>query len=130
MHFALEKIWGFCFAEKNPTKICVYRKIWYNIIQEMRKEKFPQYIRRIRRRVRSFLCFKPPLPLPTAGGFVFCCRRNPAYCIYKYKTRKEEKIMRKKLIAVMTAGAMMAMAGAPVQAAEGEKRKRKNDSCV
>ena len=29
--------------------------------------------------------------------------------------------MRKKLIAVMTAGAMMAMAGAPVQAAEGEK---------
>ena len=29
--------------------------------------------------------------------------------------------MRKKLIAVMTAGTMMAMAGAPVQAAEGEK---------
>ena len=29
--------------------------------------------------------------------------------------------MKKKLIAVMTAGAMMAMAGAPVQAAEGEK---------
>ena len=29
--------------------------------------------------------------------------------------------MRKKLIAVMTAGAMMAMAGAPVQASEGEK---------
>lgn len=29
--------------------------------------------------------------------------------------------MRKKLIAVMTAGAMMAMAGAPVQAAKGEK---------
>jgi hypothetical protein len=36
----------------------------------------------------------------------------------RLKKRKEAKIMRKKLIAVMTAGAMMAMAGAPVQAAE------------
>ena len=36
-------------------------------IQERRKEKFPQYIRRIRRRVHSFLCFKSPLSLPAAG---------------------------------------------------------------
>ena len=40
-------------SDKNlrPPKNLVY------YIQEMRKEKFPRYIRRIRRRVRSFLCF-------------------------------------------------------------------------
>ena len=25
-----------------------------------------------------------------SGGFVFCCRRNQAYCMYKYKKRKEK----------------------------------------
>lgn len=32
-----------------------------------------------------------PRPLTAAWGFVFCCRRNPAYCMYKYKKRKEKK---------------------------------------
>ena len=35
----------------------------------MRKEKFPQYIRRIRRRVRSFLCFRNPRCLCRQRGF-------------------------------------------------------------
>ena len=26
-----------------------------------------------------------------SGGFVFCCRRNPAYCMYKYKKKKGKK---------------------------------------
>ena len=89
-------------SDKNlrPPKNLVY------YIQELRKRNLLRYIRRIRRRVRSFLCSKPPLPLPAAWGFVFCCRRNPAYCMYKYKKRKEKKSY------------------------ETKKRKRKNNSCV
>lgn len=52
-------------SDKNlrPTENLVY------YIQEMRKEKFPQYIRRIRRRVRSFLCFRNPRCLCRQRGF-------------------------------------------------------------
>lgn len=31
-----------------------------------------------------------PRPLTAAWGFVFCCRRNPAYCMYKYKKKGKE----------------------------------------
>lgn len=52
-------------SDKNlrPTENLVY------YIQEMRKEKFPQCIRRIRRRVRSFLCFRNPRCLCRQRGF-------------------------------------------------------------
>ena len=55
----------------------------------MRKEKFPQYIRRIRRRVRSFLCSKPPLPLPAAG--VLCFAVGEIRHIVCTNTKKERK---------------------------------------
>ena len=54
MHFALEKIRGFCFAEKIRQKFAYAGKS--GIIYTRDEEKaFPQYIRRIRRR-NSFLC--------------------------------------------------------------------------
>ena len=31
----------------------------------------------------------------TQSSLFFCCLQNPAYCIYKYKTREEEKTMAK-----------------------------------
>ena len=49
MHFALEKIRGFCFAEKIRQKFAYAGKS--GIIYTRDEEKaFPQYIRRIRRR--------------------------------------------------------------------------------
>ena len=40
----------------------------------------------------SFLSlFLSPAVFAGSGAFVFCCQQNPAYCMYKYKKRKEKK---------------------------------------
>ena len=55
------------------------------------EEEFPQCIRRIRRRVRSFLCFRPPLPLPTAGVLCFAAGEIRHTVCINTKKRKEKK---------------------------------------
>jgi len=65
-------------------------------IQEMRKEKFPQYIRRIRRRVRSFLCFRPPLPLPAAGVLYFAAGEIRHTVHINIKKERKRKLMKLK----------------------------------
>ena len=53
-------------AKKSDKNLHLPENLVY-YIQEMRKRNLPRCIRRIRRRVRSFLCFKAPLSLPAAG---------------------------------------------------------------
>ena len=57
-------------AKKSDKNLRTPENLVY-YIQEMRKKHLLQYIRRIRRRIRSFLCFKPPLSLPAAGILYF-----------------------------------------------------------
>ena len=55
-------------CEKSDKNLHLPENMVY-YIQELRKEKFPQYIRRICRRVRSFLCFRNPRCLCRQRGF-------------------------------------------------------------
>ena len=75
-------------SDKNlrPPKNLVY------YIQELRKRNLLRYIRRIRRRVRSFLCFRPPLSLPAAGVLCFAAGEIRHTIHINIKKRKEKKL--------------------------------------
>ena len=76
-------------AKKSDKNLHPPKNLAY-YIQELRKRNLLRYIRRIRRRVRSFLCFRPPLSLPAAGVLCFAAGEIRHIVCINIKKRKKK----------------------------------------